>query len=141
MTSQKTRTKIKKGSASIIAETAYYRSDLKDAKKKMEEAKAKSPIYNKKAYSIISFVLAIIPVLLGLCYQIARSIDKSQIGSKEFREVDLLLPVYYWTVGIIFTVASIGFGIAGLRTKLKVLAIISLSIKAVTMIVAAFIVL
>lgn len=106
-----------------------------------QDEKAKSTIYNIKAYSIISFILAIIPVLLWLYYLIAQgSIDRNQIGSKEFAEVDLLLPAYYWTVGILFSIVSIGFGIAGLKTKLKTLAIISLFIKAVTMITAAFIV-
>ena len=79
------------------------------------------------AYSIIAFILALIPILFfKYCtFKSSGSANENSEGGAAF----WLFIIYFWTIGPVLACLSIVFAIMGLRTRLKALAIISLIIQ------------
>jgi len=89
--------------------------------------------YNKTHYAIISFILTIIPILLWVyCLAVlANATDRSENGEGV---VMWLIVFYYGYGGIIVYIVSVIFGFKGLKTKLYLLSIISLTMKIIAII-------
>lgn len=124
---------------SDVHETAYYKAgNLDDARQKMTEEEARkkqeNPKYNIKAYSIIAFIAAIIPLLLWAYCLIVSGGSFNENGPGA---VWWLLVMYYGSIGIPLAIASICFAAAGLKTKYKTLATISMVTKIITIIIIA----
>ncbi|MBQ3441152.1 TM2 domain-containing protein [Candidatus Saccharibacteria bacterium] len=122
--------------SSDVHEVAYYKAgNLDDVRRKMieEEARKKreNPKYNIKAYSIIAFIAATIPLLPWTYCLIVSGGSFNEGGAGA---VWWLMVMYYWSIGIPLAIVSICFAIAGLKTKYKALATISIVIKIVTII-------
>ena len=86
---------------------------------------------NKKYYAIISLICTIIDASLWACCAIASGGSGNENGPGA---VWWLLAFYYDSVGIPIVILSIVFGIKGLRTKLRWIAILSLILKAIMVI-------
>lgn len=87
---------------------------------------------DRKVWSILSIIATIIPIILWVYCLIVSGGSQSENGPGA---VWWLVVMYYWSLGIPLAVISIKFGIAGLKTSLRWLSIISLLLKA-TMIIA-----
>ncbi|MBR2754102.1 hypothetical protein IKF28_02950 [Candidatus Saccharibacteria bacterium] len=85
-----------------------------------------------KVWSILSIMATMIPIILWVYCLIASGGSASENGPGA---VWWLMIMYYWSLGIPLAVMSVAFGIEGLKTSLRWLSIISLSVKA-TMIIA-----
>ncbi len=87
---------------------------------------------DRKIWSILSFVTTIVPIILFVyCFSVSRGSFNENGAGVIWR----LVIIYYYSLGIPLFVMAISFGIIGLKTSLRWLSIVSLSIKAV-MIVA-----
>lgn len=88
-----------------------------------------------RARAIQSFAITMIPILLwGFCF-LASDGSTSEADSGI---VWIFIGSYYASIGIPLTIVSIVFGIDGLKTKLCWLSVISLLIKAATIIAVIF---
>ena len=86
---------------------------------------------DRKMWSILSFVAAIIPIILWIyCFTVSGG-SMSENGSGA---VWWLAVLYYWSLGIPLAIISITFGIIGLKTSLRQLSIASILLK-ITMII------
>ena len=113
----------KDSDAPTMTETAYYQSDLKDAKKKMEEAKATAKKRNIPA--IISLVIISI-----LTFLFISTVISSALG---YMGILLLCWVNFEILGILYVLfpVSIILGLVALKNKeQRYLAIISLCLNA-----------
>ena len=81
-----------------------------------------------KIWSILSFITSIIPIALFIyCLIISGgSLNEGSSGA-----IWWIMVIYYWTAGIPLAIAAIFFGIKGLDTSWRRLAIVSLSVKAI----------
>ncbi len=87
-------------------------------------------------WAIISFTASIIPICLWIyCFVISSgSLNEGGNGA-----VWWLMIIYYWTLGIPLFIASLVFGILGLKSKLCWLSITSIAIKIITIVTIAII--
>lgn len=89
---------------------------------------------NQKKYgyrAIISLVATIIPILLFTYCFITSGGSTSENGPGA---IWWLMIMYYWSIGVPLLAVAIAFGILGLKTNLRWVAILSLSLKALTLI-------
>ena len=87
---------------------------------------------DSRPWSILSMAATMTPIVLYAFCSIASSGSSNENGAGA---VWWLLIMYYWTLGIPLAIASIVFGIKGLKTNLRRLSIASLVLKAVIIIV------
>ena len=87
-----------------------------------------------KAWSILSIIATVISIAIWIyCFAVSGgSTNESGPGA-----VWWFLILYYSSLGIPLAIASIAFGIIGLKTNLRWLSIISLSLKAIMIITIA----
>lgn len=86
---------------------------------------------DRKVWSILSIIATMIPILLwGFCEIVIATNggDRSESGAGA---IGWIMVMYYWTLGIPLAIISIAFGIVGLKTSLRWLSIVSLSLKAI----------
>ena len=114
----------------VAGDTNYYAASLPSPETiaKIEQNKKQGC----KVWSILSIITAIIPVLLWAYCFIVSGGSTSENGPGA---VWWLMIMYYWSFGLPLAIISIAFGIVGLKTSLRWLSEISLSLK-VVMIVA-----
>lgn len=84
-----------------------------------------------KVWSTLSIVATIIPIILWVYCFIVSGGSANENGPGA---VWWLMIMYYWSLGIPLAAISIAFGIVGLKTSLRWLSIISLLLKATTII-------
>lgn len=110
-------------------ETNYFTADkpLPETITKIEQEKKQ----DRKIWSVLSIVATIIPIMLWIYCLIVSGGSTSENGPGA---VWWLIIMYYGSLGIPLAVISIAFGIIGLKTSLRWLSIISLSLKAVMII-------
>ena len=89
---------------------------------------------NRKVWSILSIVATVVPIILWIYCLVVSEGSTSESGSGA---IWWLMILYYWSLGIPLADISIAFGIIGLKTSLRWLSIISLSLKAITIIAIA----
>lgn len=110
-------------------ETNYFVADKPSPETitKIEQEKKQ----DRKKWSVLSIVATIIPIMLWIYCLIVSGGSASENGPGA---VWWLIIMYYWSLGIPLAVISIKFGIIGLKTSLRWISIISLSLKAVMII-------
>jgi len=86
---------------------------------------------DRKVWSILSIIFAIIPITLWVYCFIASGGSASENGPGA---IWWLIAIYYLSLGIPLAVISMAFGIIGLKTSLRWLSIISLLLKAMMII-------
>jgi hypothetical protein len=96
---------------------------------KQERRRASMPVY--------SILATILPIFLWACCLIYADGETSENGKGA---VFWILIVYYWYIGIPVLCVSVICGVIGLKSSLKWLSILSLTIKAITIIVIILIV-
>lgn len=89
---------------------------------------------NRKVWSILSIVATVIPIMLWIYCLVVSGGSTSENGSGA---IWWLMIMYYWSLGIPLAVISIAFGIIGLKTSLRWLSVISLSLKVIMIIAIA----
>ena len=87
-------------------------------------------VKDKNYYSVLSFIMAIAPIILFAWLFMVGGFD----GSSGSAATGFVVAIYYWTVGIPFAILSIVFGIKGLQTSRRRLAIVSLTIKTIMLV-------
>lgn len=120
--------------ASSIAPANQSKSAPEEAQKQLNTTQEGNELKNQKKYgyrAIISLVATIIPILLFTYCFITSGGSMSENGPGA---IWWLMIMYYWSIGVPLLAVAIAFGILGLRTNLRWVAILSLSLKALTLI-------
>ena len=113
-----------------VEDTNYFVADKLSPETiaKIEQEKKQ----NRKAWSILSIIATVIPIILCIFCLIVSGGNTSENGPGA---IWWLWIAYYWSLGIPLAVISIAFGIIGLKTRLRWLSIISLSLKVLMIVV------